>query len=105
MNLSSAPRRGFLRRLAGYAGLTAAAASQAPAQGQDRGGGNNRLLPAYARAQTYKSLKQSSYQRDGGNGDRWPIAAGATQELFNAQGPGVITHIWFTIAAQSLNHL
>jgi hypothetical protein len=25
--------------------------------------------------------------------------------VFNSSGPGVITHIWFTIAAQSVNHL
>jgi hypothetical protein len=54
---------------------------------------------------THKSLKQSSYDRTGGNADRWPIAPGATQELFKADGPGVITHIWFTIAAQAPLHL
>ena len=27
------------------------------------------------------------------------------QEVFNATGPGVITHIWFTIAARSNDHL
>ena len=63
------------------------------------------FLPAYARAQKYKSLKQSSHDTTGGNADRFQIAPGATQELFNDSGPGVITHIWFTIAAQSLPHL
>jgi hypothetical protein len=95
-------RRGFLRRLASITGFTAATAaaqsppatSSAPAQ-----------LPAYARAQNYKSLKQSSFDRTGGNSDRWPIAPGATQELFRSDGPGIITHIWFTIAAQSPSHL
>jgi hypothetical protein len=53
----------------------------------------------------YRSLKQSSFDRTGGNADRWPIAPGGTQEVFNSQGPGVITHIWFTIAAESTNHL
>ena len=38
--------------------------------------------------------------KTGGNSDRWPIAPGAVQEVFNATGPGVITHIWFTIAAR-----
>src|SRR5205085_11507217 len=56
-------------------------------------------------AQNYRSLKQSSFDQTGGNSDRWPIAPGATQEVFNSAGPGVITHIWFTIAAQSTNHL
>ena len=63
------------------------------------------MLPRYARALNYKSLKQSSFDRTGGNSDRWPIAPGATQEVFRSSGPGVITHIWFTIAAQSGNHL
>ena len=63
------------------------------------------MLPAYARALDYRSLKQSSYDRTGGNSDRWPIAPGGTQEVFRADGPGAITHIWFTIAARSANHL
>jgi hypothetical protein len=99
------PRRGFLQRLAGLAGLSAVAARPAAAQGQQRRDGDYRFLPRYARAQNYKSLKQSSYDRTGGNSDRWPVAPGATQELFNAQGPGAITHIWVTIASQSRDHL
>jgi hypothetical protein len=102
MPASDAPRRSFLRRLAGFAGLPVAAA----AQGQQReGGGENRFLSRYARAQDYKSLKQSSFDRSGGNADYWPMAPGATQELFNSTGPGIITHIWFTIAAESADHL
>lgn len=53
----------------------------------------------------HQSLKQSSYDRTGGNSDRWPVAPGATQEVFRSDGPGVITHIWFTISAQSGMHL
>ena len=101
-------RRGFLQRLIGVAGLSAAAA--APAAPQNRSGATptgagTGSLPWYARQQNYKSLKQSSFDRTGGNADRWPIAPGATQELFNSEGPGIITHIWFTIAAQSPWHL
>ena len=106
MPISNAPRRRFLRRLAGFAGLSAAAAAPSQAQGQARdGGGGPTFLSRYARAQNYKSLKQSSFDRSGGNADYWPVAPGATQELFNAAGPGVISHIWFTIAAESPNHL
>jgi hypothetical protein len=54
---------------------------------------------------SHKSLKQSSYDRTGGNGDSWPIAPGGVKEVFNSEGPGVISHIWFTIAADSGNHL
>jgi len=99
------PRRSFLQRLAGVAGLStvaARAADSAPAAGAPSGPA---VLPAYARALDYRSLKQSSYDRTGGNSDRWPIAPGATQEVFNAQGPGAITHIWFTIAARGAMHL
>src|SRR5882724_11975457 len=95
------PRRGFLRRLLGLGALPAAASQAQTPLGQN----DYRFLPKYARAQNYKSLKQSSYDRTGGNADRWPIAPGAVQEVFNATGPGVITHIWFTIAAGSQDHL
>jgi hypothetical protein len=97
-------RRGFLQRILTASGLAAAAAPAAPAQ-SSAGTRDYDYLPAYARAQNYQSLKQSSYDTTGGNGDAWPIAAGATKEVFNATGPGVITHIWFTIAARSGNHL
>jgi hypothetical protein len=106
MPISDAPRRSFLWRLAGFAGLSAAAAAPSHAQNQTREGASGpTFLSRYARAQNYKSLKQSSFDRSGGNADSWPVAPGATQELFNSAGPGVITHIWFTIAAESSNHL
>ncbi len=99
-------RRGFLRRLAGLAGFTAAASSaQAQTQTQGQGQGDARFLPRYARAQNYQSLKQSSYDRTGGNADRFQIKPGATIDVFNADGPGVITHIWYTISAPSAGHL
>jgi hypothetical protein len=102
------PRRGFLQRLIGVAGLSAAASSATAAQKAAKTvakAADANPLPWYARQQNYKSLKQSSYDRTGGNSDRWPIAPGATQELFNSTGPGIITHIWFTISAESPNHL
>jgi hypothetical protein len=30
---------------------------------------------------------------------------GGVQEVFRADGPGVISHVWFTIAAQQRHHL
>ncbi|MGP0007336.1 MAG: DUF2961 domain-containing protein, partial [Methylocella sp.] len=89
--------------MAGFAGLSAAASPASAQTGQSAG--DYAFLPRYARAQNYRSLKQSSFDRTGGNADSWPIAAGATRELFAAEGPGVITHIWFTIAAESSDHL
>jgi len=103
MENSDPGRRGFLRRLMAATGFTAAAAPAAQAQSAtDR---EFRFLPGYARASSYKSLKQSSYDTTGGNRDAWPIGPGATREVFRADGPGVITHIWFTIAARDANHL
>jgi hypothetical protein len=104
MSSEIAPRRGFLQRLAGFAGLSAAASS-ASAQSAPAASGDFPFLPRYARAQNYRSLKQSSFDRTGGNADSWPIKPGATREVFASEGPGVITHIWFTIAAGSENHL
>ena len=96
-------RRGFIRRLFAASGVAAAVPAAAPAQNSRNADGA--ILPRYARAQDYKSLKQSSYDRTGGNRDYWSIAPGQTLEVFKADQPGIITHIWFTIAAQSDNHL
>ena len=97
-------RRGFLRRVLTATGL-AAAAPQAALPQNRASNAVSPPLPTYARAQTYRSLKQSSYDRTGGNGDAWHIAPGAVQEVFQAEGPGIISHVWFTIAAQSDMHL
>lgn len=104
MQLTQSPggRRGFLRRVLAAGGF--AAAAEAAPQARPAEGGLP-FLPGYARAQTYKSLKQSSYDRTGGNRDSWPIAPGATQVVFEAAGAGVISHIWFTISARSSDHL
>ena len=102
MTQSSKPRRAFLRGALAAGGLGAAQIAQA----QDRGAGaETDFLPKYARAQNYKSLKQSSFDRTGGNRDYWNIPAGGVRRYFNATGPGVITHIWFTISARSGDHL
>jgi len=105
MSSSTNDRRGFLHRLLAGAGL--AAAAPAAAQSQSKGGNltETSYLPAYTRAQSYKSLKQSSYDRTGGNRDAWNIPAGGEYEVFKADGPGVISHIWFTIAARGNDHL
>lgn len=103
MKLNAKNRRGFLNGMLA-AGAVAAASPEAQAQGGAAAAGSS-FLPAYARAQSYKSLKQSSHDRTGGNADRFQIAPGGVQEIFNATGAGVITHIWFTIASNSQDHL
>jgi hypothetical protein len=97
---TSKVRRRFLGGLVGLwaARLPASAQTQTASTGEAR-------LPEYACAQNHQSLKQSSYDHTGGNSDRWPVAPGETKEVFNASGPGVISHIWFTIAALSTYHL
>jgi hypothetical protein len=99
-------RRTFLRGAIGATGFAAAAAAQdGGSGGRAAAQGDTQFLPRYARTLHHKSLKQSSYDRTGGNRDFWNIAPGAAQEVFNAQGPGVISHIWFTIAARGGDHL
>ena len=103
---SSGERRGFLRRVAGFAGATALAAPMG-AQGQTSSppAGSAAELPPYARTMNHRSLKQSSFDVTGGNADAWTVEPGATKTVLEATGPGIISHIWFTIAAESSNHL
>lgn len=96
-------RRGFVKTLSGLTALfagTRAGAAQSTAAASP-----SVTLPNYARAQNYKTRKQSSYDRTGGNRDFWPMTPGQSLDVFQSQGPGIITHIWFTIAAQSPHHL
>jgi hypothetical protein len=96
-------RRPFLQKLMVLGGMAAAPAA-AQTQSQPRRDTGSGFLPGYVRAQSYKSLKQSSFDKTGGNSDRWPIQPGQTLDIFQAKGAGMISHIWFTIAAGS-NHL
>ena len=62
-------------------------------------------FPNPTQAQDYVAKRVSSYDRTGGNADARPIAPGETLTIFDEDGPGVITHIWFTIAAPIAHHL
>ncbi|MCX7603876.1 MAG: DUF2961 domain-containing protein, partial [Bryobacteraceae bacterium] len=76
-------RRGFFRSALAALGLGAAPrAAAAQAQPQPSDPIASGILPAYCRAQNYRSLKQSSYDTTGGNSDRWPIAPGKEIEIF-----------------------
>jgi hypothetical protein len=97
-------RRGFFRRILAAGGLAGAVSAQSSRPGVTPSAEGS-FLPRYARAQNYRSLKQSSHDRTGGNRDYWTIPAGKSQELFNSTEPGAITHIWFTISAPSRLHL
>jgi hypothetical protein len=98
------PRRGFLRSL-GAAGTFLSGSALKGAQASTGTAPGTTPLPNYARLQDHRTLKQSSYDRTGGNADAWPIEPGQTRDVFQSDGPGVITHIWFTISAKGEHHL
>lgn len=56
-------------------------------------------------ARTAESRRSSSYARDGSNVDFRRIPAGQTLELLSAEGPGIVTHIWFALADVDPNYL
>jgi hypothetical protein len=62
-------------------------------------------LTALARPHDYVQHRSSSYDRSGGNADARPIAPGAMLTLLDEPGPGVLTHIWVTIASRNEYHL
>lgn len=63
------------------------------------------LLPGLSRPHDYSQRRASSYDRTGGNADSRPIAPGATLTLMDESGPGVISHVWITIASPEMYHL
>jgi hypothetical protein len=63
------------------------------------------LMADLTQPQDYVLKRVSSYDRSGGNADMRKIAAGETFTVFEENGPGVITHIWFTIASPEEDHL
>jgi len=57
-------------------------------------------LSTLAFARDGKRRRESSYDRAGGNDDRLHLAPGTTSLLMAAEKPGLITHIWVTIAPE-----
>lgn len=53
----------------------------------------------------YVQKRVSSYDRTGGNADSIQIAAGQTATILDADGPGILTHFWATIATREDMHL
>lgn len=56
----------------------------------------------------YSSQRISSYDRNGANDDgNWneQIKPGETRTIGDVKGPGIIKHIWTTIATDEVNHL
>lgn len=47
-----------------------------------------------------KRMRVSSYDRRGGNDDRIHLASGETQVIADISSPGIINHIWMTLASE-----
>ena len=62
-------------------------------------------LATLPEAKDYAQHRASSYDRSGGNADFRTIAAGETLTLLDEGGPGLISHLWFTIASDDRYHL
>jgi hypothetical protein len=54
---------------------------------------------------TAERHRASSFDRTGGNTDRWRIPAGETVELVRLGSPGIIRHIWITVRADDPDYL
>jgi D-arabinan exo alpha-(1,3)/(1,5)-arabinofuranosidase (non-reducing end) len=55
--------------------------------------------------QTYAQHRASSADPKGGNDDERTVAPGATETVLDTDGPGEISHIWFTISDDESWHL
>jgi len=62
-------------------------------------------LSTLPQAKDYVQHRASSYDRSGGNADFRTIVPGETLTLLDEAGPGLITHVWATIASDDPNHL
>jgi hypothetical protein len=67
--------------------------------------GSAESLFSFTQPHDYVQKRVSSYDRSGANADARPIPPGATLDLLDVAGPGVITHIWITIASPEQFHL
>jgi hypothetical protein len=61
--------------------------------------------PDITRQQTYVPHRASSADPTGGNADRRRVEPGMTETVLDADGPGSISHLWFTIADNEPYHL
>jgi len=61
--------------------------------------------PPMRRAQHYRSLKQSSYDRTGGNRDSWTFPPAVPRRFSSPKAPARSATSGFTIAARSDHHL
>ncbi|MGH9527692.1 MAG: glycoside hydrolase family 172 protein, partial [Terriglobales bacterium] len=88
-------RRSLLGLLAGAAASVPLLRGAAAAQPLAPAASVPDLGPALLRPA--RCHKASSYDRSGGNADFFVIPAGGEQVLLDADGPGVVRHLWFTL--------
>jgi len=62
-------------------------------------------LSSLSEPRDYVLKRVSSYDRSGGNADYRTIEPGATLTVLDESGPGIITHVWFTLADDEMYHL
>ena len=73
---------------------TAAAYAQAPAA---TGTQASAWMPDPTRQQTYTLHRSSSREKTGANADARTVTPGQTLTVLDTDGPGLISHIWFTL--------
>ena len=84
----------FLLPLILAAGTTLTAFAQTPS-----------WQPDLTRQQTYTLHRSSSTDPGGANADFRAVAPGATLTVLDTNGPGIVSHLWFTIATGESYHL
>ena len=86
-----------------FLALAASAPAQGPPQGpsQDLSG----WLASLPQPKDYVQKRSSSYDRTGGNEDYRQVSPGESLTLLDTAGPGVVTHVWVTIASPETFHL
>jgi hypothetical protein len=68
-------------------------------------GQNTDWQPGLTQPQTYVLHRSSSSDPTGANADSRPILPGQTLTVLDTGGPGMISHIWFTISSNEPYHL
>ena len=60
------------------------------------------ILASLTQVSTARTLRASSWDTSGRNGDAWSIGAGKSRVLANIKGTGCITHIWMTQSGEGV---
>jgi hypothetical protein len=94
-------------RLAFIAGIVVALICWLPVNGISQTGQSvaDGWLSGLPQIHDYIQKRSSSYDRTGGNDDYRPLAPGESITIMDENGPGEISHVWFTIADKEQYHL